>query len=293
LSLLALLGAWLLLFLLGFGLVLLAVEDGAFADALRSSGSSLFTIGFADVEGGASGVHFGAAATGLVVVALQIAYLPTLYSAFNRREMLVTLLETRAGAPAWGPEVLARHHLVGIVDNLPTFYAEWEQWAADVAETHTTYPTLIWFRSPQRLQSWVGGLLAVMDSAALYLSLSPSAAPSEARLCVRMGYTCIRRIADVLRIEYTADPRPDEAIALTYEEFAQGVAHLALVGFPMERTAEEAWPHFRGWRVNYETAVYALADRTVAAPALWSGLRRHLPQTQLPPARPPHRTPDD
>src|SRR6202042_2948825 len=101
-------------------------------------------------------------------------------------------LESRAGSPAWGPELLARHRLVGIVDQLPSLYADWERWAADVAESHTTYPVLIYFRSSRPLDSWVLSLLAILDSAALYLALAPSRAPSEARLCLRMGYTCLR-----------------------------------------------------------------------------------------------------
>jgi hypothetical protein len=243
-------------------------------------------------ETGPAPLLFIAAATGPVIIALQIAYLPTLYNAFNRREVLVTLLETRAGAPAWGPELLARHQLVGITDSLPGLYADWERWAADVAESHTTYQTLVWFRSAHMLQSWVGALLAVLDSAALYEALSPSRAPSECRLCLRMGYVCMRRIADTLSIAYDADPRPDAPLSLTFEQFVEGVAHLERAGFPMERSAEEAWPHFRGWRVNYEAVAYALADRVLAPPALWSGERRHLPGPPIPPWRPPHREPD-
>ena len=85
---------------------------------------------------------FLAAATGMVVVALQIGYLPTLYSAFNRRETEVALLNSRAGFPAWGPELLARTHYalgsgVSTLNTLPDLYMEWERWSADVAESHT------------------------------------------------------------------------------------------------------------------------------------------------------------
>ena len=109
-----------------------------------------------------------------MIVALQIAYLPALYSSFNRRESLVALLESRAGVPAWGPELLARHQLVGITDTLPDLYAAWEGWAADVAETHTTYPVLLLFRSPDPWYSWLLGLIAVLDAAAMQLALTPS-----------------------------------------------------------------------------------------------------------------------
>ena len=212
----------------------------------------------------------------MVIVALQIAYLPALYAAFNKRESLVAMLESRAGVPAWGPEVLARHQLVGIIDTLPDFYAAWEEWAADLAESHTTYPVMLLFRSPDPWFSWLVGLLAVLDGAAMHLALAPSTASSQSRLCLRMGFTSLNRIAKVLRWEVDPDPNPEGPIQLTFEEFAEAVVMLQHVGFPMERTAEEAWPDFRGWRVNYETVAYRLCDRLTAPPAPWSGSRRHL-----------------
>jgi hypothetical protein len=290
--LIVLLVSWLVLLLLGFGLVLWPFMGDGIGGALRESGSALFTLGFAGAPPGAQTViNFVAAASGLGVSALLIAYLPTLYSAFNRREMLVTMLESRAGAPAWGPELLARQQLVDIVDDLAAFYADWERWAADVTETHTSYPVLVFFRSAHELQSWIGGLLAVLDSAAIYLAIAPSEAPSSARLCLRMGFTGLRRIADLLNIPYEVDPHPDDPIDLTFEEFQQGLQHIARVGWEFERTPEEAWAHFRGWRVNYESVAYALADRIVAPPALWSGTRRHLPGPPMAPWRPPQRAP--
>ncbi|MBO0893159.1 MAG: hypothetical protein J2O39_02185, partial [Acidimicrobiales bacterium] len=147
-ALIALLATWLAFVLVGYALVLWPLAHHGFGEDLVEAGSSMFTLGFVATHGGARVVDFVAAATGLVIVALVIAYLPALYSAFSRREALVTMLESRAGVPAWGPELLVRHQLVGIADGLPGLYAAWEQWAADVAETHTTYPSLIYFRSP-------------------------------------------------------------------------------------------------------------------------------------------------
>ena len=292
-TLLALLGTWLSTLIVGYGFLALPFVDASVLSVLRDTGAALLTLNLSPAsEGFAVVVHLVAGATGLTVVALLIAYLPTLYGAFNRREMLVTLLESRAGAPAWGPELLVRHQLVDITDNLPTLYSEWERWSADVAETHSTYPVLLYFRSPNPMQSWLVGLLAVLDSAAMYLALSPGAAPSEARLCLRMGFTCLRDIADVIGVAYNADPDPDEDIRLTFDEFSEGVDDLNLVGFPLERTAADAWADFRGWRVNYEQLAYELADRIVAVPALWSGPRRHVPGDAISPDRPAHRAPD-
>lgn len=290
-TLVALLAVWVLLFLAGFTLMFMGSVGDDLFQGLREAGASLFTLGnVLTPEPLPTVVGFAAASTGLVVVALQIAYLPTLYAAFNRRETLVTTLQSRAGEPAWGPEVLARHQIVQILDSLPAFYAEWERWAADVAESHTNYPVLITFRSPNPLRSWIVGLLAVLDSAALHLALNPSARVSEARLCLRMGFISLRDLCRAVGIPYDPDPMPDDPIQLTYEDFLGGIARLEAVGYPMERTPEEAWPHFKGWRVNYEANVYALTKAVEAVPAVWSGPRRHAAEPMLP-VRPPNRQP--
>jgi hypothetical protein len=293
-AVLATLFMWVLLFLFGYSLMLMPFHDGAFGLALEEAGSSMLTLGiFSSDDPGAVAIDYAAAASGLVVIALQIGYLPTLYGSFNRRETLVTLLQSRAGAPAWGPEILARSAQAGLEDELPDFYAEWEKWAADVAESHSTYPVLVWFRSPHALRSWVVGLIAVMDSAALYHSLCPNRAPVQARLCMRMGFTSLRYIADVIRIDYDPDPYPDDPIELTYEEFLGGIHRMEGAGFKMERSAEEAWPHFKGWRVNYEQIAYAVANEVVAPPGPWSGLRHDLPGMSIVPQRPANREAGD
>ena len=283
---------WLLLFWLGYSLLLWSLTPISFADALTQVVSSMLTLGFVRPQTPpAAAIDFAAALTGLLIIALQIAYLPVLYSAFNRREALVTLLESRAGSPPWGPEVLARHQEVAIMDSLPAFYEQWEEWAAELSESHSSYTTLLWFRSPHPNRSWITALVAVMDSAALYLSLAPDRAPSEARLCIRMGFTCLRTLADSLQLPYVEDPHPEDPISLTRGEFDFGVAHLGDV-FPAERTPAEAWPHFKGWRVNYEAIAYEIADLVVAPPAPWSGERTQLTGSPTQPQRPIDRRPD-
>jgi hypothetical protein len=278
-------------FVVGFALMLYSTTN-SLGDALLQATASLFTVGAVHVGGPQnSAVDILAGAIWVVVVAMQIAYLPALYGAFNRREGLVALLDSRAGVPAWGPEVLVRHQLVGITDTLPEFYAAWEAWAADLAESHTTYPVLLLFRSLEAWFSWLIGLLAVLDGAAMHLALAPSSASSKARLCLRMGFTALNRIAKTLGWEVDPDPSPEGPIELTYEEFAEAVEGLRDAGFSMERDAERAWPVFVGWRVNYERVAYRLADRVTAPPAPWSGPRRHLRSGPVAPHRPPQRSP--
>jgi hypothetical protein len=285
------LAAWLGVSYAGFALLLWPWAARGLASAFVDAGSSLFTLGFAVPAGTAPAVVvFLAAATGLVIVALQIAYLPTLYSAFNRRETEIALLNARAGVPSWGPELLARTHYalgsgMSTLDTMPDLYAQWERWAADITESHTTYLPLVRFRSPRPLSSWVTALLAVLDSAALFLALSPGTAPVvPARLCLRSGFGCFIRIAQAMGIDVPDEPDPRGGISLTYEEFLDGIAVMRKVGFPIERDPAEAWTDFVGWRVNYERAAVD------APPALWSGPRRHGAPA-IPPLRPPYGRP--
>ncbi len=291
-ALVTLLATWLLLAVAGFTLVDYGIDSQGLVSAFSQAGSSVFTLGFALSHGsGSRAVDFIAAGTGLVLVALQIAYLPTLYGAYNRRETLVTLLESRAGSPAWGPELLIRHQLVGAVDNLASLFAEWERWAADVAESHTSYGSLLYLRSPRAQNSWVVSLIAVLDAAALSIAVDPDRSPIEARMLIRMGFTCLRHIAGVARIPFDPDPGPDDPVILPEAEFMEAYRRLQDAGYPMARSAAEAWPQFCGWRVNYEAVAYALADRVDAPPARWTG-PRFLFGTEAPePVRPVDRRP--
>jgi hypothetical protein len=127
----------------------------------------------------------------------------------------------------------------------------------------------------------------VLDSAALYLALSPKAAPTvAARLCLRGGFECLTRIAQAMGCDVPALDKPAAGITLTYEEFLAGVERMREVSFDLERDPADAWPDFVGWRVNYERAAYAIAEAIDAVPAMWSGPRHH-PFPPLPPYRPP------
>jgi hypothetical protein len=290
--------AWLLIFFVGYSLLLWPFIT-PITTAFTTAGPALFEIGSARVAGATERVILDVAAlTGIITVTLQIAYLPTLYSAFNRRETEVALLNARAGVPSWGPELLARTHYalgsgMSTIDTLPDLYAAWERWAADVAESHTTYLPLVRFRSPKPMSSWVTALLSVLDSAALYLVLSPKKAPVvAARLCLRSGFICFGDVARAMGLDVPAEPDPSAGISVTYEQFVDAVARMEKVNFPIERQPEEAWPDFVGWRVNYEQAAYAIAYALDVVPALWSGPRPH-PRPEIPPIRPPEGKPPD
>lgn len=285
------LGLFLLAFVVGFGLLVLPWSHG-FALALNEAASGVFTVGLAHVVGPTNNVVIVlAAASGAVAIALQIGYLPVIYQSFARREALVALMESRAGVPAWGPEVLVRHQLISSTEALGRFYDDWELWSADLAESHGTHPVLVLFRSAVPGYSWLLSLLAVLDAAAMQLALCPTTSPVEARMCLRMGFSALRHLAVTMRWPVDIDPSPEDDIALTYGEFEVAVNLLVENGFPIERPAEEAWPHFKGWRVNYEAIAYRMADYLSAPHAPWSGPRRYLAPELVLPNRPPHRAP--
>ncbi|UFS60169.1 hypothetical protein [Subtercola endophyticus] len=302
-SLLVRLVVWVALFDFSFTLMLLPFVDGDLWRAGSEAGSAMFTLGYAAPTNlGNTILVYAAAYTGLVVVALQIGYLPTLYAAFNKREEEVTLLVSRAGSPSWGPELLVRTRF-GMAtqdssNELAELYQHWERWAAAVAESHSAYLTLVWFRSPAPYSNWLISLISVMDAAALQLSLSPSTVPNtRARLVLRMGFTCLNQVARAVGIAVDEDADPDAPLDITFDEFAAAVVLLESVDFPVEVTAEQAWPHFRGWRVNYERVAYQLAYAIDAPPAKWSGSRRFAAEPIVP-FRPQNRTasgvrPDD
>jgi hypothetical protein len=267
--------------------------DRGITYAFTTAGPALWEIGSVNARGAAERTILDIASlSGIVTVTLQIAYLPTLYSAFNRRETEVALLNARGGFPSWGPELLARTHYalgsgVSTIDTLPDLYQAWERWASDITESHTTYLPLVRFRSPRPLSSWVTSLLAVLDSAALMLALSPKIAPEvPARLCLRSGFLCFREIARAMGADIPTEADPNGSISLSYDEFMDAIARLREVDFPIERTPEEAWPDFVGWRLNYEQAAFSVAAAVNAVPALWSGPRRH-PKAPIAPIRPP------
>ena len=288
------LAGWLLISYVGFALLLWPFASRGLASAFTDAGSSLFTLGFAEPVGAVPAVIvFLAAATGLVIVTLQIAYLPTLYAAFNRRETEVALLNARAGVPSWGPELLARTHYalgsgMSTLDTMPDLYAQWERWAADIAESHTTYLPLVRFRSPGPLSSWVTALLAVLDSAALFLALSPQDAPVvPARLCLRGGFLCFSRIALAMGIGVPEEAAPDSRDQPDVRGVPRGGRPDAQGRFPDQARARRGLAGLR--RLAAQLRARGLRGglrRRRECPPLWSGPRRH-PTPSIPPIRPP------
>ena len=173
LLILGMLLAWLIGFIAAYGFMLYGISASTLGDSLRQAGSSLLTLGFAGGHREDQTIlDFMAAATGPIVIAMLIGFLPTIYQAYLEREVEVTLLAADGGEPCWGPELLARSALTDSLDSLNDALERWTIWAATVRLTHTTYPVLLHVRSPRATRHFAVALLAVMDAAALKVSVT-------------------------------------------------------------------------------------------------------------------------
>jgi ABC-type multidrug transport system fused ATPase/permease subunit len=283
LSLLLLPVAWLAIILAGFMLMFHALGVSSWRTAFVESGSSLFTLGF--VRPGdlpTEILAFLVAALGLGVLALFVAYLPSIYNAFSRREVLVALLSARAGTPPSAIEFLIRTSRIDELQRLNEVWERFQEWFAEIEETHTSQAALVFFRSPRKDRSWVTAAGVVMDAAALSNSTIDIPWSPEAALCVRGGYSALRAIADFFSIPYDPDPQQTDQTSIAQDEFDDACRQLADAGVPLKSDLAQAWIDFNGWRVNYDSVLIHLAALTVAPYAMWSS-DRSLTGFRLPP----------
>lgn len=267
-------GVWVVSILAAFTPMYWAVGVDSWADAFRHSVSALLTLGFASQPSLPVTVLTAAEATlGLGLVALLISFLPTMYSQFSKRETLVAVLETRAGSPPSPAEWLERAFRIEWLERLDEEWAHWETWFMDIEESHTSFPALVFFRSPQPDRSWVTAAGCVLDTAALRASTLDLPRTYQAELMIRSGYLSLRRIADYYALPFDAAPAPDDPIAIARDEFDAVYDRLDAAGIPVKADRDQCWRDFAGWRVNYEDALLGLAGLTMAPIAPWSSDR--------------------
>lgn len=274
----ALLVAWASLAVLGYGLILWSApfvngvgpDTGSFGTAVYFSGSSLFTIGFGDVvaTGWTRAVVVTAGATGLGLFAVVIAYLPVLYQAFNRREVGVLLLDTRAGSPPSGPELLHRMGSASVTSSLPRLFEEWERWVADVLETHMSYPLLALFRSPHDNTSWVTALGSVLDAATLLITSVENEPDERAKLLYGTGVHAVEDLFHYFRLT-------ERDTAIQRDEFEDVLNDMKEDGFSI-RPVDDAFDRFAEKRAKYAPRLDAVALLLAAPPSLWIGDRSFL-----------------
>ena len=277
-ALLALLSVWMLMLFTAFVLMYLAVATPSITTAIELSGSSLFTLGTTSSRHlGADVLTYAEAGLGLLLLTLLITYLPSIYTAFSRRENGVNLLSVRAGDPPKATTMLIRYHRIEDANyRLSSLWQTWEGWFADVEESHTSFSILAFFRSPQPEQSWVTAAGTLLDAASLWVAVVDHPNDPDAQLCIRAGFLALQRIAAFFSIPFDATPAPGDPITISRAEWDQAVAEMAEAGMPLVDDLDAGWKAYRGWRVNYDTVLLNLARLVEAPPAPWVSDRSPL-----------------
>jgi ABC-type multidrug transport system fused ATPase/permease subunit len=273
---LVLLVAWVLVLIVGFALIDLAYGTDfapaidSFGTAFYAAGTGLMTIGFGDIVPTAMLTRLiviASAGLGLGTVALVITYLFSLYGSFQRREVLVTTLDARAGAPPSGVALLETCQRAELLDELPELFAAWERWAAEVLDSHVAYPVLGYFRSSHDNESWIASLGAMLDAAVLLLTTVEGQPRGRAEMLIAIG---VHLVEDVSNFFGFAN---DGRVGVERAEYDAARERLEAAGFPLE-SAEIGWILFAQIRARYASRLNELAGFWMTPPALWIGDRK-------------------
>jgi hypothetical protein len=266
LSLILLLTVWALGLLLGFALLQWAAHSRLhlpeevpteFTTYLYMSGVTIFTLGFGDVFPLSPLGRFLAvveAGTGFGFLAAVIGYLPVLYQSFSRREVSISMLDARAGTPPAAAELLRRHAEAGRLDALGDLLHDWERWAADLMESHLSYPVLCYYRSQHDNQSWLASLVCVLDACALVLVGVDGAHEWQARATFAMARHALVDISQI----FGTRPVAFDGERMTAEDLASLRAALRRWGLHL-REGADADDRLRSLRRLYEPYANALS----------------------------------
>jgi hypothetical protein len=148
-------------------------------------------------------------------------------------------------------------------------------------ESHTSFPILVFFRSPQPERSWITAAGALLDGASFWAACVEHPIDPDVQLCLRAGFLALRRIADSFKIAYDPDPAADDPITISRHEWDGAMAEMEAAGMPLLADREQAWRDWSGWRVNYDSVLLLLARLVEAPPAPWVSDRSPI-------RRPPH-----
>jgi hypothetical protein len=211
LSLIGLFVTWAILLVSAFAMLQWAAgsainapgETPTFRTDFYLSGTTFFTLGLGDVTPKttlAKAITVIEGGTGFGFLGLMISYLPTLYGAFSQRELNISLLDARAGSPPTASELLRRHAHFADSEVLTPYLRDWEIWAAQLMESHLSYPVLCYFRSQHDNQSWLAAFAAVLDVCALLIAYGEGTAKWQARLTFAIARHAVLDLTEVLRV---------------------------------------------------------------------------------------------
>ncbi len=274
-SLVLLLIFWATGLVFGFGLVhwasgsIIKAPEGtaSFGTYLYLSGTTFFTLGLGDVipiKTFGRGLIALEAGIGFGFLALVVGYLPTLNQSFARREVIISLLDARAGSPPTATEMLRRHCHDRGMEDLRQLFHEWERWSADLMESHLSYPVLAFFRSHHENESWLGALTVILDTCAFVIVSLEGACERQAQQTFAITRHAMVDLAQV----FNCPPRKPKHDRLPQDELARMRAILKEAGIEL-REGNVADQRLSELRRMYEPYVYSLSSYLNIAIPSW------------------------
>jgi hypothetical protein len=264
LSLIFLLILWAAGLIFGFALLQYGVgehfrlsgEPLSFGLLVYHSGETFFTLGYGDIipsSGLARALAVVEAGLGFGFLGVVIGYLPTIYSSFSRREIEISLLDARAGSPPSAAELLSRFANSPQQAVLDQIFKDWERWAAEVLESHLSYPALSFFRSQHNNQSWLGALVTILDASALVIAGVDGLRSEQAKITFAMARHAVVDLAQVVNARYN----PNAPDRLSEQELNRLRQKLAERGIELREGAafEEKLDHLRSQYEPYAVAI--------------------------------------
>ncbi len=268
----ALLIAWLVGLIVGYGLILYVIRDELrpvpenLSTVLYFAATSVLTLGFGDIVADGTPARLIvtiAAISGLGTVALVVTFLFSLYGSYQRREIEVVALQAAAGAPPSAVALLETYAQLGLVGRLPDLFQDWEHWAAEVLDSHVAFPLLGYFRSSHDRLSWISALGTMLDAACLVLTTIDGMPRGEAKLFKRVG---VHLVEDISNLGF----RAGESTRLDRSDFDAACDRLEEARYALV-ARDQAWPSFEAARATYASRLQGMA-RYWATPAnSWLG----------------------
>ncbi len=246
------------LFNYGAGIEIITSGTKDFVTYLYASGTTFFTLGLGDIY---PAKYIGRtsfvieAGTGFTFLAVIIGYLPILYQAFSRREIQVTLLDARAGSPPSALLLLRTYCGKETKQGLIKLLENWEIWAAELLETHLSYPILGYYRSPHEHQSWISAITLILDVSAL-ISIGIDGIPKhQAQLTFAIARHAVVDLTQVFSLtpHYSPRERLSERDVKTLREILRREGVILAQGMQVDRQIKEL-------RSLYEPYLQALSD---------------------------------
>ncbi|WP_139924782.1 hypothetical protein [Hymenobacter sp. DG01] len=263
--------AWLGVVSFGYTAIFWALGEGDLDRCYRISNSSLLTLGSEEPSEGvvATVMSYSEATLGLLLLTLLISYLPTIYQAYSRRELVIARLDLRTGTSSSTVGLIRWVHQTGSISDEKEQWQYWEEWFVEIEESHTSLPILSFFRSPQPGRSWVMAADIILETAALLLSTVDAPRNPHMVLCFKAGCLAINRVSRFFKFEAdTKEPEPpsdkEPVEDPKYQDFQKACQELQEAGVPLLSDQQAAWHKYQKLRGEYAEAIHYLANLTMA-----------------------------